>query len=166
MNVMRQRVKKDYQLDVGDWKICPGARLGVCGDNNLPPKAPRNDESIHGGFGEYRQRSQNVIDSLEEIIIESEWEKLDTIANTIELVHFLQERGLYILGFNFLPQAEDNGDWTWLLQIDIYDGEPRTYKHPQSLLPSEKEKIKNLVLQGLAQKGVKESDIEIIEERE
>ena len=166
MKVMRQRVKKDYQLDVGEWCICPSARIGIRGDGNLPPKAPRNDEHIHGGFGEYWQRSKNVINSLEEIIIGSDWEKLGTMVNAISLVHFLQEQGLYILGFNFLPQAGDGEDWTWLLQIDIFDGEPRTYKHPQSLLPSEKKKIKNLVLLGLAQKGVKESDIEIIEERE
>ncbi len=163
---MRQRVKKDYQLDVGEWCICPSARIGIRGDGNLPPKAPRNDEHIHGGFGEYWQRSENVINSLEEIIIRSDWEKLETMANTLELVRFLHQHGLYILGFNFLPQAKDNGDWLWLLQIDIYDGEPKTYKHPQPLIPAEKRKIKYLVLQGLAQKGIQESDIEIIEERE
>lgn len=160
---MRNRLKKDYQLDVGRRMICPAAMFAACGNGILPPKAPRCDEGIYGGLGEYRQRSQNVINSLEEIIIGSEWEKLDAIANTLELVRFLHEQGLYIFSATFLPETDDAGNYWWILQIRIHDEKSKDHKHPCPLTPDQKEKIKSLVLQGLEKRGVKESDIEIFE---
>lgn len=166
-NIMRNDLKGLYQLDVGEWMMCPAAMFAVRGDGYLPPKSPRNDESIYGGYeGSLQHQSQNVINSLEEIIIGSEWEKLDAIANTIALVHFLHKQGLYIYSFNFIPQIDDYMKLCWILQIRIHDKNSKFHKYPRPLTFIQKKKIKKQVLQGLAQKGVKESEIEIIEERE
>lgn len=166
MSIMRKRLKTNYQLDLGSWKLCPSARFGVRGNGNLPPNAPRNDELISSLVGNYQQRSQNVINSLEDIILGSDWQKLDTMVNAIALVHFLHEQGLYILSFNFLPETDNIGNLYWILQINIYAGKPRDHNHPHPLTPSKKRRIKSLVLQGMKQRGIKESDIQILESRE
>ena len=165
-SIMRSHLKTNYQLDIGGWKLCPSARFGVRGNGNLPPNAPRNDESISSLIGNYQQRSQNVINSLEDIILGSDWQKLDTMVNAIALVHFLHEQGLYILSFNFLPETNNIGNLYWILQIDIYAGKPRDHKRPHPLVPAKKRRIKSLVLQWMEQSGIKESDLQILEERE